>query len=135
MVSTDLPEREQNNGGNQQRCQIDDFNAELQKWLRIHRLKVTWKKDKLVVRVENAKRAGVNPNSSCTPAGSRVRVPRGTLYRCVPLCHGCKGKVGNGKPVKLHSLPLDLKLRRQWIRKLQTIGKKKLSSKSRNTSV
>ena len=32
---------------------------ELQKWLRIHGLKVTGTKDELVVRVENAKRAGV----------------------------------------------------------------------------
>ena len=92
----------------------DDFKnwkkPELQKWLRIHGLKVTGTKDELVVRVENAKqagvetvverdahekeitkraaaklstptekRAGVNPNSSCTPAGSQARVPRGTL--------------------------------------------------------
>jgi len=32
---------------------------ELQKWLRIHGLKVTGTRDELVVRVENAKRAGV----------------------------------------------------------------------------
>jgi hypothetical protein len=37
----------------------DDFKSwkklELQKWLRIHGLKVTGTKDELVVRVENAK--------------------------------------------------------------------------------
>ena len=60
-----------------------------------------------MVRVENAKRAALNPNSS---AGSRVRVPRGTLCCCVPLCHSWKGKVSNGKPVTLRRLPLDLKL-------------------------
>ena len=75
-------------------------------------------KEELVGGVENAKRAGVTPAS-----GSRVQVPRGTLYCCVPLCHSFKRKVVNEKPVKLHRLPLDLTLRQQWIRKLQTVRK------------
>ena len=33
------------------------------------------------------------------------------------------GKVVNGKPVELHRLARDLELRRQWIRKLQTVRK------------
>ena len=41
----------------------------------------------------------------------------------MPLCHNFTGKVVNGKVVKLHRLPLDLKLRRQWIRKLQNVCK------------
>jgi len=57
---------------------------ELQKWLRIHGLKVTGTKDELVVRVENAKRAGVNPNSSCMPPG-RVTSPGPSRYS-VLLC-------------------------------------------------
>ena len=105
----------------------DEFKSwkkpELQKWLRNHGLKVTGTKEELVIRVENAKRTGVNPNSSCTPAGSRARVLRGALYCCVPLCHSFKGKVVNGKPVKLHRLPSDLKLRRQWIIKLRSVRK------------
>ena len=93
----------------------------------IDSLKVSGTKEELGARVENAKRAEV------TPAGeSRVRVPRGTLYCCVPLCHSFTGKVVNGKPVKLHRLPLDLQLRRQWIGKIRIV-RKKLSSKSRNT--
>ena len=91
---------------------------ELQQWLKNLGLKVSGTKEELVARVENAKRAGVT-----LAGGSQVRVPRGTLYCCVPLCHSFKGKVVNGKPVKLHRLPLDIKLRRQWIRKLRTVRK------------
>ena len=91
---------------------------ELQQWLKNHGLKVSGTKKELVARVENAKRAGVT-----LAGGSRVRVPGGTLYCCVPLCHSFKGKVVNGKPLKLHRLPLDLKLRRQWIRKLRNVRK------------
>ena len=73
----------------------------------------------------------MNLNLSCTPttpatpaaSPSKVRVCRGILYCCVPLCHSWKGKVVRGKPATLHRLPHDLKLRRQWIRKLRTVRK------------
>ena len=60
---------------------------ELQQWLKNLGLKVSGTKEELVARVENAKRAGVT-----LAGGSQVRVPRGTLYCCVPLCHSFKGK-------------------------------------------
>ena len=105
----------------------EDFKTwkkpELQDWLRTHGLKVSGTKEELVGRAENAKLARLNPTSSCTPTGSRVRVPRGTLYCCVPLCHSYKGKVVNGKQVTLHRLPSDLELRRQWVRKLKIVRK------------
>ena len=122
VVSTDLPLRAKIMAESEQFVNTEQFKAwkklELQQWLKNHELKVSGTKEELVARVENAKQAGV------TPAGrSQVRVPRGTLYCCVPLCHSFKGKVVNGKSVKLHRLPLDLKLRRQWIRKLRTVRK------------
>ena len=89
VVSTDLPTRAK------VMAEFVDANSdqfhkawkklELQQWLKNHGLKVSGTIGELVARVENAKRAGV------TPAGeSRVRVPRGTLYCCVPLCHSFK---------------------------------------------
>ena len=117
VVSTDLPTRAKVMAEFVD-ANSDQFHKELQQWLKNHGLKVSGTLEELMARVENAKRAGV------TPAGeSRVRVPRGTLYCCVPLCHSFRGKVVNGKPVKLHRLPLDLQLRRQWIRKLRIVRK------------
>ena len=122
VVSTDLPTRAKVMAefvnANSDQLHKAWKKLELQQWLKNHRLKVSGMKEKLVARVENAKRAGV------TLAGeARVRVSQGTLYCCAPLCHSFTGKAVNGKPVKLHRLPLDLQLRQQWIRKLRIVRK------------
>ena len=126
VVSTNLPETmAETSRKTSKAIKSENFKTwkkpELQDWLRIHGLKVSGTKEELVARAEIAKLARWNQTSSCTPtAVSRVRVPRGTLLL---LCHSYKGKFVNGKQVTLHRLPLDLKLRREWIRKLKTVRK------------
>ena len=79
VVSTDLPSRaevmEEFVDANRDQCYKAWKKLELQQWLKNHGVKVSGTKEELVARVENAKQAGVTP-----AAGSRIRVPRGTLY-------------------------------------------------------
>jgi hypothetical protein len=66
---------------------------------------------------------------------SKIRVPRGKHYCCVPLCHNYSGKMveDHETPVKHHRIPKIAKFKRLWINRIKNV--RKIFKASNSTSV